>query len=78
MSTHVIPYRLLHLQSIQGAFAGLDESDRAITRALLDSAGLRIPLNAKARRRVERSGYHEVWGATEEPCLGRCRLLCAP
>jgi len=69
ITTHAIPYRLLHLQKIQHEFNALGASDQDQVRQILDTAGLELLLDVKARRRVERGNNVEVWGAAQEPSL---------
>lgn len=67
ITTHAIPYRILHLQKIQAAFEALDSQAQSDTREILREAGLDVLLDAKARRRVKRSNNVEVWGEAQEP-----------
>ena len=67
ITTHAIPYRLLHLQKIQGAFDALDSAEQAQVRDVLGAAGLEVLLDTKARRRLKRSNNVEVWGEAQEP-----------
>jgi hypothetical protein len=66
ITTNAIPYRLLHLQRIQAAFAEANPEAHAAASALLDEAGLSGLLELKARRRVVRSNNRELWGAEQQ------------
>ena len=69
ITTNAIPYRLLHLQRIQAAFAEANPEAQAAASALLDEAGLSGLLELKARREVARSNNREVWGAEQQPVV---------
>ena len=69
ITTNAIPYRLLHLQRIQAAFAEADAEAQATASALLGDAGLSGLLQLKARRRVARSDNREVWGIEQQPVV---------
>ena len=69
ITTHAIPYRVLHLQRIQAQFELLDDATQAATRALLTEAGLEVLIDLKPRRRVERFDNREVWGTEQEAVL---------
>ena len=69
ISTNAIPYRLLHLQRIQQAFAEADPAAQQAASELLSQAGLSVLLELKARRRVVRSDNRELWGPEQQPAL---------
>jgi glutathione S-transferase len=69
ITTHAIPYRILHLQKIQGAFEALTPEGQAQVREILSAAGLEVLLDLKARRRLKRSNNVEAWGEAQEPHL---------
>ena len=69
METHVIPYRLLHLQRLQADFEALDSADQAKVREIFAEAGIESFLELRARRRVERDNNREVWGAAQDPVV---------
>ena len=69
IKTNAIPYRLLHLQRIQAAFAEADPAAQAAASELLGDAGLSGLLELKARRRVVRSDNREVWGVEQQPVV---------
>jgi len=69
ITTHAIPYRILHLQRIQKAFDSLDSAGQTRVRGVLADAGLEVLIDIKARRRVERIDNVEAWGAAQEPSL---------
>jgi len=69
ITTHAIPYRLLHLQKIQGAFDALDSAEQAQVREVLGAAGLEVLLDIKASRCLKRSNNVEAWGEAQEPHL---------
>jgi len=69
ISTNAIPYRLLHLQRIQQAFAEASPAAQQAASELLGQAGLSVLLELKARRRVVRSDNRELWGPEQQPAL---------
>jgi hypothetical protein len=69
ISTNAIPYRLLHLQRIQQAFAEAEPAAQQAASELLGQAGLSVLLELKARRRVVRSDNRELWGPEQQPAL---------
>ena len=69
ITTHSIPYRLIHVQNIQAEFERLDETVQSRVRELFAAAGLEVLLDLKARRRVERADNREVWGAEQRAAL---------
>jgi hypothetical protein len=69
ITTNAIPYRLLHLQRIQAAFAEASPEAQAAASSILDQAGLSGLLELKARREVARSNNREVWGAEQQPVV---------
>jgi hypothetical protein len=73
ITTHAIPYRILHLQRIQKAFDALDSDAQSQTREVLSNAGLEVLVDIKARRRVQRSNNVEAWGEAQEPSLPASR-----
>ena len=69
MDTHVIPYRLLHLQRLQTDFEALDSADQSKVREIFAEAGIESFLELRARRRVERDNNREVWGVAQDPII---------
>ncbi|MEI7889021.1 MAG: glutathione S-transferase N-terminal domain-containing protein [Actinomycetes bacterium] len=69
VTTHSIPYRVLHLQNIQAEFDRLDSDKQSQVRGIFADAGLELFLDLKPRRRVERADNVEVWGAEQDPTL---------
>jgi len=69
VTTHSIPYRVLHLQNIQAEFERLDSDKQSQVRGIFADAGLELFLDLKPRRRVERADNVEVWGAEQVPTL---------
>ena len=69
ITTNAIPYRLLHLQRIQEAFAAAAPAGQGAARELLGNAGLGGLLELKARRRVVRADNRELWGAEQQPVV---------
>ena len=69
METHVIPYRLLHLQRLQTDFEALDSADQSKVREIFAEAGIESFLELRARRRVERDNNREVWGVAQDPII---------
>lgn len=56
------PYTLWMLQRVTDAHAALSAEDRTAVTALFERAGLAELLTLKARRRVERADFIDVWG----------------
>ena len=63
LETVVMPYRLYLLQRFQDAADALDPAASAALSALLARTGLGALATLRCRRRVERRGHLEVWGA---------------
>ncbi len=63
LETQVLPYRILLLQRFQDAVDACDAPRRERLRATLARTGLAPLLDARCRRRVERRGPLEAWGA---------------
>lgn len=63
VKTAVLPYRFWLMQRVQDAAAALAGEDRARLDALMEAAGLTALMTLATRRRVERAGHLEVWGA---------------
>jgi glutathione S-transferase len=59
----VMPYTLYMLQRVTDAFAELAAADARRVRGVFAAVGLDALLELRARRRVERRGHLEVWGA---------------
>ncbi|MEI7560100.1 MAG: glutathione S-transferase N-terminal domain-containing protein [Actinomycetes bacterium] len=69
VTTHAIPYRILHLQRIQEDFSALSDQDQSELRSIMRDAGLEVLLDIKARRRLARADNREVWGAEQDAVL---------
>jgi len=58
----VAPYTLTRLQRVTDTYAGLSAIEQGRVADYFSSHGLADLLTLKARRRVERKDYLEVWG----------------
>lgn len=71
MTIGVHPYRLLMLQRLQDAFAGVSRDAQDELRTIFGESGLEALLDARPRRRMIRRENREAWGAPQGPVLAR-------
>lgn len=69
LTTRVVPYRLILLQRLQAAVLERSPAEQAQVRRLFAECKLVRLLDLRPRRSVQRQNNHEVWGASQEPCL---------
>lgn len=69
VTSGVLPYWIFMLRRLQDAWTQAPPEDRDALRRLFAEGRLEPLLDVRPRRRVDRRGNREVWGATQEPVL---------